>query len=285
MPEGETMLLKNKDGEIRLIWRLLLLVVPFLLAAYMLRYVPIRISAGILMKRGFSAAAARSQAMYLFLEDPVGVSIVGIIQGLLWFVIVCVLLRTTEKRSCDLKGFGLAFNRKSLLLVPLGFILALVLCFVYYSIDYLFNKTPFVWSHAELGVLPLILVTLDMLANGFGEEAAFRAYWQRLLIDRHGLWVGILLASATFVLLHLLVARYTLVALLAGVLLACSFGILYVWTGSIFLVGMLHATFNLTPRMLGQWPSDTSLLIVNGLTLIMTILLYQRSLKVARVST
>ena len=274
------MLLKNKAGEIRLIWRLLLLVIPFLLAAYMLRYIPIRIWAGILMYGGLSATAARSQAMVLFMEDPVVVSIIGILQGLLWFVIVCVLLRTTEKRPCVSKSFGLAFTRKSLVLALLGLMMGLILNVVYYSVDSLINRAAFVWSPAELGMLPVVLVTLDMLANGFGEEAAFRAYWQRLLIERHGLWVGILLASAIFVLLHLLVAHYTAIALLAGILIACLFGILYVWTGSIFLVGTLHATFNLVPRLQGQWPSDIALLIVNALALVIAVILYLWVVKV-----
>ena len=149
--------------------------------------------------------------------------------------------------------------------------------FGYFAVNSILDQSPIAWSPMKLGILPLILVSLDMLTNGFGEETAFRAYWQRLLVDRHGLGFGIILASTSFVLLHLLIARLTVTALLAGILLACVFGILYVWTDSIFLVGAMHTTLNLAPRLLGPWPSDSSLLIVNGLVLIIVVLLYRRA--------
>jgi membrane protease YdiL (CAAX protease family) len=106
-----------------------------------------------------------------------------------------------------------------------------------------------------------------------------------LLVERHGLWIGIILASASFVLLHLLIAQFTVIALLASILLACLYGILYIWTDSIFLVGAMHTTFNLASRLLGQWPSDISLLIVNGLILIMVFILYLRVVKVSHSTT
>lgn len=275
------MILKNKEGQVRLVWRFFMLVAPFFVAAYLLRFVPIRIGAGILMNQGLSESAALSQARYMFLEDPIGASIVGILQGLLWYVLVCMLVRSTEKRPCVLKSFGLSCNDKSLMLVALGFLLGLIMYFGYFAAGSVFGQATFTWSPAELATLPFILVSLDTLANGFGEETAFRAYLQRLLVDRHGLWFGIILASASFISLHLLIAHLTVIALLAGVLLACLFGILYVWTDSIFLVGALHTTLNLAPRLLG-WPSDISLLVVNGLILAIVVILYFRVAKVTR---
>jgi membrane protease YdiL (CAAX protease family) len=270
------MILKNKEGKVRLLWRLFLLVVPFLLAAYLLRYVPIRIQTRILMEQGLSESAALSQARNLFLEDPIGSSIIGIVQGLLWYGLVCLLVRSIEKRPCSMRSFGLSLTRKSPVLLALGFILGLLMYFCYFTVDQIFAPTPIGWPPAEPGLLPVILVSLDMLVNGFGEETAFRAYWQRLLVDRHGLWLGILLASTSFVLLHLLVARFTITALFAGILLACLLGILYVWTGSIFLVGALHASLNLIPRLLNTWPSDMSLLIIHSLALAITAFLIFR---------
>ncbi|MFN2146107.1 MAG: hypothetical protein ACK2T7_12205, partial [Anaerolineales bacterium] len=76
--------------------------------------------------------------------------------------------------------------------------------------------------------------------------------------------------------LHLLVAQFTVITIIAGISIACLFGILYVWTESVYLVGAMHATLNLAPRLLGQWPSDVSLLIVNSLTLAIAVILYFR---------
>ena len=271
------MIYKNKEGQVRLIWLLFMLVVPFLLAAYLLRYIPIRIQARILVEQGLLESTALSQARNLFLEDPIGASIIGIVQGLLWYVLVCFLIRSIEKQPCVLSSFGLTRNSKGLVLIMIGFILGLMMYFGYFAVNSIFDQSPIAWSPMKLGILPIILVSLDMLANGFGEETAFRAFWQRLLVDRHGLGLGIILASTSFVLLHLLIARLTVTALLAGILLACVFGILYAWTDSIFLVGAMHTTLNLAPRLLGPWPSDSSLLIVNGLVLIIVVLLYRRA--------
>lgn len=273
------MILKNKEGKVRLIWHIFMLVAPFLLAAYLLRFIPIRIHAGILVGRGLSESTALSQARHIFLEDPIGESLVGTLQGLLWYVLVCILIRSIEKRPCDLRSFGLSRTNNSLLLVALGFLLGFIIYFSYFAIGNLFGQPSFVSTPTKLSILPIVLISLNMLANGFGEETAFRAYWQSLLVDRHGLWFGIILASTSFVLLHLLIARFTIIALLAGILLACVFGILYVWTDSIFLVGALHATLNLAPRLLGPWPSDISLLIVNGLVLVIVLILYLRVVK------
>lgn len=270
------MLLKNKNGEILRIWRLFLLVGPFLLAAYLLRYIPVRIQTRILIDQGLSESSALAQARYLFLEDLTGASIVGIVQGSLWYVLVCLLVRSIEKQTCTLGSFGLAPNKKSPVLLILGVVLGLIMFFIYFAVDITFDKSPIAWSPEKIGVLQIILVSLDMLANGFGEETAFRAYWQRVLVEHHGMWTGIILASTSFVLLHLLVAQFTVITIIAGISIACLFGILYVWTKSVYLVGTMHATLNLAPRLLGQWPSDVSLLIVNSLTLAIAVILYFR---------
>lgn len=270
------MILKNKNGQVRLLWHFILLVASFLLAAYLLRLIPIRIQARILLARGLSVTAALKEARYLFLEDPLGMSIIGILQGLLWFVLIYVLVRTVGKQPCSLRDFGFSSQGRGLRYALLGISAGLLMYFGYFAIGILFNQNPFVWSPAKLGTLPFILVMLDLLANGFGEEAAFRAYWQKLLVDRHGLWLGIIIASASFVLLHLVIARLSIIELLAGIMLAGAFGILYVWTQSIFLVGAMHTTLNLSSRLLGPWPSDISLLAINGLCLVIVSILFLR---------
>jgi membrane protease YdiL (CAAX protease family) len=275
------MILKNREGQIRLMLYLLMLVVPFLLAAYLLRYVPIRIQTGILMDRGLSESVALSQARHMFLEDLIGVSIIGIFQGLLWYVLVGVIIRFIMRQPSALKSFGLSCNGRSLMLVALGFLFGTMMYFGYFAVESIFSQSPLALSPAKLAILPFILVSLDMLANGFGEETAFRAFWQGLLVDRFGLWFGIVLASASFVLLHLLIAPFTVIALLASILLACLYGILYVWTGSVFIIGTMHTMFNLAPRLLGHWPSDISLLIVNSFALVIAVSLYLGAIRVA----
>ncbi|MGC9356801.1 MAG: CPBP family intramembrane glutamic endopeptidase [Anaerolineae bacterium] len=210
----------------------------------------------------------------MFLESPIGASILGIVQGLSWYALVWLLIRFIEKQPCALRNLGLTLNRRSFTLTISGFLLGLLMYYGYFIAGSILGQPQFAWSPARLGIIPIILVSLDMLANGFGEETAFRAFWQRLVVDRHGLWFGIFLASTSFVVLHLLMAHFTAIALLASILLACLYGILYVWTDSVFLVGAMHAIFNLAPRLLDQWPSDIGLLVVNGLALVIAVIAF-----------
>jgi membrane protease YdiL (CAAX protease family) len=273
------MMLKNSEGDVRILWQLLILVVPFLLGAYLLRYVPIRIQTGILIDQGVPESAALSRARDFFQEDPRGSSAVGIIQGLLWYGLVCFLSKSIDKQSCNLKSLGLALNGANLLLIPLGFIFGLMMYFGYFGVASVLNQEQFMWSPVKLGTLPIVLMVLNFFINGFGEETAFRAYWQGRLIDRYGIWFGILLSSSSFVLLHLLIYRFSINFMVISFLLACLYGILYLWTGSVFLVGTMHAVFNLTPQLLGQWPSDLGMILVNSIALVLTTLLFLRHRK------
>lgn len=270
------MLIKNKSGEVRLIWRLALLVLPFLIIAYLLRLIPIRIQIGILINQGIPAALAESQARTLFMEDPVASSIIGIFQGLTWYLLVFIIINWVEKGSLTLSSFGLAAKANSLRLISFGVLLGLVMYLGYLGVGTLFEENSLVWSLEKLGILPFLLIFFNLLINGFGEETAFRAYFQTRLVNRHGLWLGIALASITFILLHLIIYPFTGIVIVAGIFLAGFFGILYIWTGSVIMVGIMHTIFNLAPRVLGNWPSDLSLLIVNAFAFLLAAVLFSR---------
>jgi len=270
------MVIKNKSGEVRLIWRLALLVLPFLIIAYLLRLIPIRIQIGILINQGIPVAFAESRARTLFMEDPVASSIIGIIQGLTWYLLVFIIINWVEKGSLTLSSFGLAAKGNSLRLISFGVLLGLVMYLGYLGVGTLFEENSLVWSLKKLGILPFLLIFFNLLINGFGEETAFRAYFQTRLVNRHGLWLGIALASITFILLHLIIYPFTGMVIVAGIFLAGFFGILYIWTGSVIMVGIMHTIFNLAPRVLGNWPSDLSLLIVNALAFLLAAVLFSR---------
>jgi membrane protease YdiL (CAAX protease family) len=265
---------KNKENEIRLVWRLLILVGLFLAFAYLLRYIPIRIKTASLMDKGFSSSAALSQAQSVFMEDEIWASVIGIIQGLGWYPLLYLMIKLVEKRKFSLKSIGFSNAPSSLILILLGIILGLVLYFGYFLFGSLVGQPSFNWAPEKMGWLALILLALNFITNGFGEESAFRAYFQDRLVDKHGMWLGVALASSAFVLLHLLIAPFSPLVLIASILLAAMYGILFLWTGSIYLVGTMHTIFNVMPRLLDQWPSDLGLLLGNGLGLIVILVLY-----------
>ncbi len=41
----------------------------------------------------------------------------------------------------------------------------------------------------------------------------------------------------------------------------------------------MHTLFNLAPRLLDQWPSDSSLMIINGIALVIGVILYRRTIR------
>ena len=268
------MIFKNKHDEVRIIWRVVLLVGPFLLIAFLLRYIPIRIRTQILINQGMTQTAALSRSSNYFMEDPNGSSILGILQGLSWYLLVFLLIRFIEKRKTSLKDFGLDPKKNRIQLLPLGLVFGALMYFGYIAFDSLLGESNFNFDLADLGLVSILLMTLNYVANGFGEETDFRSYLQTHLINRHGLWIGIWVTSIIFVLLHLLISPFTMQALFGSIFLAGILGILFALTRSVYLVGTMHAAFNLMPSLLGQWPSDLSLVIVNGFLFLMTIVIY-----------
>ena len=69
---------------------------------------------------------------------------------------------------------------------------------------------------------------------------------------RHGLWLGIAIASSSAVLLRPLICRFSALVVVARILLAATYGILYLWTGSFYLMGTRHAVLNPAPQLLEQ---------------------------------
>lgn len=256
-------MLRNKDNEIRLIWLVFLLVAPFLLIAFLFRFIPIRILMLVYTQQGLSSAYANDLAQSLIMQDRVWSSLIGIVQGLLWYPIIFGLIRWVERREFSIQAFGFQQSKKKIWLLPAGMMLGFVLYLGYIFVEGLLSQHAIEISFTSIGLLSAILLALNFLTNGFGEESAFRAYLQQRVIERHGLWIGIAFSSTVFILLHLIIYRIEILELLAGVILAAIFGILYVWSKSVLLVGTMHFIFNIIQTLSLQWPSDQSLLIVN----------------------
>ena len=271
-----SLVLHNEEGAVGMAWRVVLLVLPFLGAAYLLRYIPIRLQTSILADRGVPTATALAQARYAILDDPTWSALVGIAQGLVWFPLVSLIITMVERRPCSMRDLGLATGPRGLLLVLTGIVLAAALYVGYGCVDSLLHSTRISWTLSGLHPITAALTALNFIANAYGEETAFRAYLQDRLVGRHGLWYGVALTSVGFVLLHLFVSRISGLALLASVMISAVYGILYLQTQSVYLVGTMHAVFNIAPRLLHQWPTDESLLIVHALALFVAIVWFIR---------
>ena len=95
-------------------------------------------------------------------------------------------------------------------------------------------------------VLPIFsnskIIDLAVIAffAGVGEELFFRGWMQVALINKSGVWIGILITSAIFGLLHYLSTAYAIYAFITGIYL----GVIYHLSGNLYVVMGIHAVYD-----------------------------------------
>jgi membrane protease YdiL (CAAX protease family) len=75
---------------------------------------------------------------------------------------------------------------------------------------------------------------------GVGEEVFFRGWMQGSLVNRLGIWIGILIASVIFGFAHYLSPTYAIYAFITGVYL----GVIYEVSGNLFIIMAIHAVYD-----------------------------------------
>lgn len=83
-------------------------------------------------------------------------------------------------------------------------------------------------------------LALIALLAGTGEELFFRGWLQGALINKFDVWIGILIASAIFGLVHYLSPTYAIYAGLTGIYL----GLIYQISGNLYIVMVIHALYD-----------------------------------------
>ena len=90
---------------------------------------------------------------------------------------------------------------------------------------------------ANLKIPDLALIAL---LAGAGEELFFRGWLQGSLTNRFDVWIGILIASVIFGLVHYISPTYAIYAGLTGLYL----GVIYQVSGNLFVVMGIHALYD-----------------------------------------
>jgi len=265
--------IRNDAGEVRLAWRLALIILLFVAAAVLLRLVPIRLLAAFLVGNGMAQANAVETASTIVFEDPVWSTAVGALNGLVGFLIVWFLVRVIERSSFTWEAVGLNWRSNSALAILLGAMLALGLLVAIVLTGHVLGLSGSSLSTSVLGVsVPILLQKLVLyLAMGFGEEIVFRGYMQTRLVKQRGAIWGVLATSVVFTLLHQISYRLSPVLILSGVMLWTAIGVLYHLSKSLYLVGVFHGTMNTLLNTLHLEVSDTSSLVVHALVLCLAI--------------
>lgn len=262
-------IVKHRTGEVRIAWRVTIAVAAYVAIAFLLRFIPIFLRTTFQAGRGIDRQDALAAAKTLVFEHPIWSTAIGIVNGLMSLVLVWFLIRVIEKRAFTWKDVGLDWRRNSLMNMAFGVLLALLVYAADTAVGRVFGSfiptaTTLLAGVTVSAVVRNIALYVPM---AFGEEVLFRGYIQTRLVERHGAFRGILIASIVFTVLHLLGRPLSPVTLLSGVILWAAVGTLYYWSRSLYLVGMFHAVMNTLLNLLPSDWSDTTGLTVHVLLL------------------
>jgi membrane protease YdiL (CAAX protease family) len=262
-------IIRNDAGEVRLGWRLVLIILLFVAAEVLLRLIPIVLYAVFLVRDGMVRADAIETARTFVFEDPVCATVIGVLIGLIGFLIVWYMVRVIEKSSFTWEAVGLKWRKNSPGAILLGVILASGLFIAIVLTRHLIGISGDPLNDSTRGVsIPHLLQQLVLyLAMAFAERIVFMGYVQARLVERYGAVWGILITAVVFVLLHQISYSLSPVLILSGVMLWISIGVLYYLSKSLYLVVIMHGLLN---TLMNTWDlefGDTSIMIVYALAL------------------
>jgi membrane protease YdiL (CAAX protease family) len=242
-------IIRNYTGEVRLIWRLILIILLYIAVAVLL-----------------------SRTAIVF-EDPIYSTAFGILYGFMGLLIVWFMVRVIEKSSFTWKTVGLDWKRNSLLVILLCASLGLLLFFASILTDYVLGSTDFSLTSPRMGVSTPVLFQIFVLylAIAFGEEIVFRGCVQTRLVERYKVIWGILITAVVFVILRQIFHSLSPVIFLSGVMLWITIGVLYHLSKSLYLVILFHGVMNTLLNTFDFEISDISSMIVYALTLSLVI--------------
>jgi len=278
-------IIKNDSGEVRLAWRLILIILLYVAAAVLLRFIPNNLFTAFLVRNGMTQANALERANTIVFEDPVFSTAIGTLSGLMGLLIVCFMVKVIEKSSFTWKTVGLEWRSNSLPVILLGTILALLLFIASILTGYILGSTGSSLNISMIGVsLPIFFQNFVLyLIMGFGEEVVFRGYVQRRLVERFKAIWGILTTAVVFVLLHQISYSLSPVIILSGVMLWTTIGALYYLSKSLYLVVMFHGVMNTLLNTLHFEVGDISNMVVHAIALLLVIVVVLVRSKVSNI--
>jgi membrane protease YdiL (CAAX protease family) len=266
-------IIRKVTGETRLVWRLILIILLYVAAAVLLRLIPISLYTAVLVKDGMAQGNALEKASSFILEDPAWNTAIGVLSGLIGFLIVWFLISVIEKSSFTWKTVGLDWKRNSLLVILLGAVLAFLLFIAYILTGNILGSTDFSRISPRMNGSAFVFFQKFVLylAMGFGEEIVFRGYVQTRLVERYRAIWGILITAVVFVLLHQISYGLSPVIILSGVMLWTTVGVLYHLSKSLYLVVIYHGLMNTLMNTLDIEAGDIASMIVHALALSLVI--------------
>jgi membrane protease YdiL (CAAX protease family) len=265
--------IRNDSGEVRLAWRLILVILLYVAVAVLLRFIPIRLLTASLVRDGMTQGSALERANTIILEDPLWSVVIGALSGLMGLLIVWFLVHVVERSKFTWKAVGLDWRGNSPLLILLGTVWAFLVFIAYILIGHLLGSSDSSLNTALMGISIAIFFQKFILyiGMGLGEEVVFRGYVQIRVVARFGVVWGILITAVVFTLLHQISYSLSPVTILSGTMLWITVGAVYHLSKSLYLVGMFHGVMNILLNTLNLQVTDIGGMVVHALALLILI--------------
>ncbi|HKI45773.1 MAG TPA: CPBP family intramembrane glutamic endopeptidase [Balneolales bacterium] len=246
-------LLKNDAGDVRLLWKVLLLVVGFFAVTYLLEEFFIWIAKYGVIRTGVMGSEATEQAHQFVSEFPPAGDLFAIAESLIWLLIGWVLVSKVEKQSFKSQLIGFEWKKNSIMMILIGIVIATLFVVLSIVMNVVFWGGTFDLLKVQVsGTFGGILLTfVAALVLAFTQELIFRSYLQDRMIDKFGVGVGIMLTSILFVVCNVIFRTMPAIELLSGIFLYILIGYLYYRLRSLYLVGSIHTMIILYPALFG----------------------------------
>jgi membrane protease YdiL (CAAX protease family) len=242
-------LFKNEQGEVKLIWKVMLLIGGFFIVTILLKEVLVWLAANGYIHQSISSS---SEARNFMDESMLGGNLLAVLEGILWFVLAWILVSVIEKRPFKSQLTGFKWNKSSIWMIVAGIVLAAIYVYLAIGIDIFFlggnTEEVMIQITGSTGIVFFTIISALILA--FSQELIFRSYLQDILIDKFGVGGGVVLTAVLFVFCSVIFRMLPIIELLSGFFLYLIIGYIYYRVRSLYLVGVLHTMLILFPSLL-----------------------------------
>lgn len=243
-------LFKNDQGDVKLIWKVLLLVGGFFVVAILLKELLVWLTASNIIHEEIVNA---SNARDFISEDLTSGNLLALAEGIVWFILVWILVSIIEKRPLKSQLMGLQWKKSSIWMIAGGIILAAVYVFMAIGFDQFLmgGQSGQLTIELNTNTSGIVFTIGAALVLAFSQELVFRSYLQDLMIEKLGVGGGVTLTAIIFIFCSVIFRILPIIELLSGFVLYLIIGYIYYRVRSLYLVGIFHASIILFPTLLG----------------------------------
>lgn len=255
---------KNEDGEVRLIWKVIILVCGFFVVTFLLEELFVWIVRYGVIRTGVMGSEATDQARQIVERYPSLDNLLALAEGLIWLLIGWVLVTRVEKQPFKSQLVGFEWKKNSVWMILLGIAIATVFVVLSIGFNILFWEGTIDLLRLQVSgsVWSILLTIAAAIILAFSQELVFRSYLQDRMIAKFGVGGGVIVTSILFVACGVIFRIMPAIELLSGIFLYILIGYLYYRIRSLYLVGSLHTMLILFPALLGiDAPAEERFLI------------------------